>query len=62
MNEQSNDKLEYIDNIEKLDWSQHKDMNRPQVELIKTDLINHFKKCAKKLHYDDIELKHYISI
>ena len=57
MSKQLSDKLNHNDNIEKLDWSQHKDMSRPWVQLVKTDLINHFKKCAKILHYEDIELK-----
>ena len=57
MKDQPSDKLKDIDNIEKLDWSQHKDMNRPWVKLIETDLLNHFKKCAKILHYEDLQLK-----
>ena len=56
-NKQLSDKLVDNDNIERLDWSQHKDMNRPWVKLILNDLVNHFKKCAKILHYDTIELK-----
>ena len=44
MSKQLSDKLNHNDNIEKLDWSQHKDMSRPWVQLVKTDLINHFKK------------------
>ena len=49
MSKQLCDKLNHNDNIEKLDWSQHKDMSRPWVQLVKTDLINHFKKFAKIL-------------
>ena len=57
IDQQSSEKIISNDNIKKLDWSQHKDMNRPWVKLILKDLLNHFKKCAKILHYDEIELK-----